>query len=137
MNWKLIFSLSLFGLAMAIATVYVIPSNIEPFFWLVIFIICAFIIARRCSSKYFLHGLLVSLVNSVWITAAHVILFHTYIENHPQEATMMEKMPMPTSPRLMMIIMGPIIGFISGLVLGLFSLIASKIVKNNSPSRAV
>jgi hypothetical protein len=122
---------------MAIATVYVIPSNIEPFFWLAIFIICAFIIARRCSSRYFLHGLLVSLVNSVWITAAHVILFHTYIANHPQEATMMEKMPMPTSPRLMMIIMGPFIGLISGLVLGLFSLIASKIAKGNSTPKAV
>jgi uncharacterized membrane protein len=33
MNWKLIFLLSLFGLAMAIATVFVIPSNIEPLFW--------------------------------------------------------------------------------------------------------
>lgn len=40
MDWKLIFQLSLFGLAMAVATVYVIPSNIEPVFWLVIFLIC-------------------------------------------------------------------------------------------------
>jgi uncharacterized membrane protein len=50
---------------------------------------------------------------------------------------MMEKMPMPTSPRLMMIIMGPFIGLISGLVLGLFSLIASKIAKGNSTPKAV
>ena len=35
-DWKLIFRLSLFGLAMAIATVFAIPSNIEPAFWLVI-----------------------------------------------------------------------------------------------------
>jgi hypothetical protein len=55
-NWKLIFQLSLFGLAMAIATVYWIPQNVEPFFWLVIFIICAYLIAKRCSDKYFLHG---------------------------------------------------------------------------------
>ena len=52
MNWKLIFGLSLFGLAMAIATVFVIPSKIEPFFWLAIFIICAIVIAKgdhRCT----------------------------------------------------------------------------------------
>ena len=35
-DWKLISRLSLFGLAMAIATVFAIPSNIEPAFWLVI-----------------------------------------------------------------------------------------------------
>ena len=129
MNKKLIFQLSLFGLAMAIATVYFIPSNIEPLFWLVIFIICAYLIAKKCSSKYFLHGLFVSLLNAVWITAAHIILFDTYIANHPQEAAMMTKMPMPDSPRLMMLMTGPIIGLVSGIVLGLFAFIASKIMK--------
>ena len=129
MNKKLIFQLSLFGLAMAIATVYVIPSNIEPLFWLVIFIICAYLIAKKCSSKYFLHGLFVSLLNAVWITAAHIILFDTYIANHPQEAAMMTKMPMPDSPRLMMLMTGPIIGLVSGIVLGLFAFTASKIMK--------
>ena len=132
MNWKLIFTLSLFGLAMAFGTVYFIPSSIEPFCWLVIFIICAYIIAKKCSSKYFLHGLCVSLVNSLWITATHIILFETYIANHPKEAEMMSKMPFPDSPRLMMLITGPIIGFIFGLILGLFAFIASKIVKKRT-----
>lgn len=52
MNWKLIFQLSLFGLAMAFATVTWIPSNIEPIFWLAIFIICAYLIATKCSAKH-------------------------------------------------------------------------------------
>jgi hypothetical protein len=129
MNWKLIFQLSIFGLVMAFATVFWIPSNIEPLFWLAIFIISAYLIAKRSSGKYFLHGLCVSLVNSVWITAAHIILINSYAANHPQEAEMLTKMPMPNSPRLMMLITGPIIGLISGLVLGLFSFIASKIMK--------
>lgn len=129
MNKKLIFQLSLFGLAMAFATVYFIPSNIEPFCWLVIFIVCAYFIAKNCTSKYFLHGLYVSLLNAVWITAVHILLFNTYISNHPKEAGMMTKMPMPDSPRLMMLVTGPIVGLISGLILGLFALIASKIMK--------
>jgi hypothetical protein len=93
MNWNLIFKLSLLGLAMAFATVYFIPSNIEPFCWLIIFIVCAYVIAKNCSSKFFLHGLMVSIVNAVWITAAHILLFDTYISHHPQEAAMMVKMP--------------------------------------------
>ena len=129
LDYKLILQLSLFGLAMAIGTVFLIPSNVEPLFWLVIFGICAWIIARRCTGKYFLHGFLVSLANCVWITTAHIVLFDSYIERHPQEAAMMTKMPLPDSPRLMMLMTGPIIGIVSGLVLGLFSFVAGKIVK--------
>jgi len=129
MNWKLIFLLSLFGLAMGIATVFWIPSNIEPLFWLVVFAISAYFIATRSSGRFFLHGLLVSIVNSVWVTTSHVLLFDQYIANHPKEAAMMTSMPVPGSPRLMMTVMGPVIGIVSGLVLGLFAFIASKLVK--------
>jgi hypothetical protein len=129
MNWKLIFTLSLFGLAMALATVFIIPSNIEPVFWLVIFIICAYFIAKKAAGKYFMHGFVLSLANCVWITAAHVLLYSTYIANHPAEAAMSAKMPMPEHPRMMMLVMGPVIGIISGVVQGLFAFIASKIVK--------
>ena len=130
MNWKLTFGLSLFGLAMGIATVFAIPSNIEPFFWLAIFLVCAFIIARRAPGKYFLHGLLVSLVNSVWITAAHVLLFDQYIAHHAKEAAMMKGMPI--SPRVMMAVTGPVIGLLSGLVLGLFAFVAARIMPRRS-----
>jgi hypothetical protein len=131
LDWKLIFQLSLFGLAMAVATVFVIPSSIEPFFWLVIFGICAYIIAKKCTGRFFLHGFLVSLMNSVWITGAHILLFNPYIANHPQEAAMMASMPLPDSPRFMMALTGPVVGLVSGLVLGLFAFAAGKIVKRS------
>lgn len=129
LNGKLILALSMFGLAMGIATVFVIPSNIEPVFWLAIFLVCAYLIAKRASGRFFLHGFLVSVVNSVWITSAHVLLFDSYIARHAQEATMMAKMPMPDSPRLMILMTGLIIGVASGLVLGLFCFVAAKLVK--------
>ena len=129
MNIKLIFQLSLFGLAMAIATVFWIPSNIEPFFWLVIFCICGYSIALKSSGKYFLTGFWVSIANCVWITAAHLIFFQTYMANHTQEADMMAGMPAHDYPRLMMLLTGPIIGIISGLILGLFAFIGSRILQ--------
>jgi hypothetical protein len=107
MDWNLVFQLSLFGLAMGIATVFVIPSNIEPWIWLVIFCVCAFLIARVRSSLHFLHGLLVGVVNGVWITSAHIIFFNRYIANHAKEAAMMKSTPLPDSPRLMMALVGP------------------------------
>jgi hypothetical protein len=58
-------------LAMGIATVFVIPSNIEPWFWLLIFGVCALLIARGRSRLHFLHGLPI-----------------TYIANHSKTAMM-------------------------------------------------
>jgi hypothetical protein len=124
MSWKLVFGLSLFGLAMGFATVFVIPSDIEPFVWLGIFVVCAVIIAKRAPSKYFLHGVCVSLVNSIWITGAHLAFFDKYIASHAREAAMVAKMG--GSAQLMMAATGPIVGLASGLVLGLFAWVLSK-----------
>jgi uncharacterized membrane protein len=116
---------------MAVLTVSVIPSNVEPVFWLIIFISCAYLIAKNHTGKYFLHGFMVSIFNCLWVTSIHIILYKIYIENHTEEAKMMSGMGMPTHPRLMMLMTGPVVGVISGLVLGLFSFVASKIVKND------
>jgi hypothetical protein len=131
MNWKLILMLSLFGLAMGIATVFIISSAAEPFFWLFIFVVCAYFIVNHCSGKFFLHGFLVSLLNSVWITAAHILLFTYYIGNHAKEAVMMAQMPLPDSPKIMMLITGPVIGVLSGLLLGFFAYLASLIIRKH------
>ena len=129
MNYKLIFQLSLFGLTMAIATVFWIPSNTEPIYWLIIFIISAYSIALKSSGKYFKTGFWVSIANCIWVTFVHIIFLHTYIASHPQEADMITKMPLPNSPRLMMLLTAPVIGIVSGLILGLFAFIASRILQ--------
>lgn len=135
MNWKIIIQLSVFGLIMSVATVFLIPEMIEPAFWIAIFLFSAYVIAKACREKYFLHGLLVSLANCVWITAAHIIFYTTYIANHPSVAKMAEDHPIiPLHPRLAMLISGPVFGIASGLVLGLFAFIASKIVKKKAPA---
>jgi hypothetical protein len=128
MNWRTIIALSMFGLAMGIATVFVIPSTIEPLFWIAIFAISAYVIARRCPGREFVHGLLVGIANSVWVTASHVLLFQQYLANHPQEAAMMSSMPAPDSPRLMMGLVGPVIGVVSGALIGLLALLARKLL---------
>lgn len=110
---------------MGVATVFVIPSDVEPIFWLAIFLVCAYLIARNRPDRHLLHGLLLGIVNSAWITAAHIIFFSQYIANHPTEA-MMSSMRLPDSPRLMMACLGPIVGIISGAIIGLLAYVAGK-----------
>ena len=137
MNTKLIFQLSLFGLAMAFATLSLIPPTIEPLIWLLIFVICAYLIAKKCTGKYFLHGFLVSILNSVWIISVHIIFAGAYFKHHVQQVPQNVIIPLLNHPRLMMLIVGPIIGVISGVVLGLFAFIASKLVKKEIIAEAV
>jgi hypothetical protein len=129
MNWKLLIQLSVFGLIMAFATVFLIPEKFEPFFWLAIFLFSAYVIAKVCTGKYFLQGFVVSLFNCVWITIAHIVFYSTYIANHPAVAKMAVDHPfLPRHPRLAMLITGPVFGIVCGIILGIFCLIASKFV---------
>ncbi len=128
MNWKLIFGLSLFGLVMAFATVSLIPTNIEPFCWLPIFLICAWLIARNAPRRYFLHGFLLGIVNCVWVTGVHILQSGAYLAHHAKEAEAYTKTPGMTAP-MAMLATGPFIGIVCGIILGLFAVIASKIIK--------
>ena len=127
MNWKLVVQLSGFGLFMAIGTVFFIGPNVEPMLWLPILLVVAGLIARFAPGKHFLHGLAVSGVNCLWITSAHVLFFDTYAAGHADEMAASASMPFP--PRVAMLVVGPVIGLISGCFLGLFAFIASKFIK--------
>lgn len=125
MNWKLLITLSLLGLVMAIATVFWIGPRIEPLFWLIDFVFCGWMIARRAPGRLFLHGLVLGLLNCVWVIAAHAIWYDAYMTNHPQMVEMMKNSPI--DGRTMQFIAGPVIGVISGLVIGLITLLIGAI----------
>lgn len=129
MNWKIIFQLSVFGLIMAFGTVSLIPQNVEPVFWVLIFAFCAAVIVKTCNGKYFLHGLLTGLINCVWITIVHLAFFRTYLENHKQVDALMEDTPpsLVTHPRIALALAGLGLGIISAIIFGLFAFVASKI----------
>jgi len=133
MSWPLVFLLSLLGLAMGIATVFFVPSNIEPLLWLAIFLFSAYVVARNTSRLRFLHGLAIGIANSVWITAAHVILAESYLSRHAPEAAMLRSMPFADSPRVMMAVTGPVIGVISGIVIGILCAIAGRLIRPREP----
>jgi NAD/NADP transhydrogenase beta subunit len=132
MNWKLIFALSLFGLAMAIGTVYFIPYKTEPYFWIVIFLVCAAAIGKYAPGKYFGHGFVLALVNSVWITGAHVLLADKYFATHPDELMRYAQLSGKLGnlqPQQIMLLLGPMSGVIFGVITGLLSVVAGLVFR--------
>jgi hypothetical protein len=79
-----------------------------------------------------LFGLAIGIVNSVWVAGSHLPFFNQYIANHAREVEMMKTMPLSDRPRVLMALTGPVIGIISGIVLGLFALIASKVMASRT-----
>jgi hypothetical protein len=102
MRWKLVLSLSLFGFAMALGTIALIPSRLGGPLWIVIFVITSAIIARRAGRRFFLHGFSVGLINWAWVTAAHVAFHATYAAHHAAEMAVRQAhtpaMPVPIGP---------------------------------------
>ncbi len=138
MNWKLILQLSMFGLLMGVATSFVVPSSVEPYCWLVIFIISAYLIVKRTSSQRFLHGVALGVVNGVWVAAVRIVFLNRYMATHFQQAQMLSNLPV--SPQLMMAIVSLAYGFVSGIMIGIFVLVMSKLlppqpVLPNPPAR--
>jgi hypothetical protein len=131
MNWKLILLLSGAGVMMALASAFGLIKEVEPFLWLIIFVLYAYVIAKKVDSRHFLYGFLVSVVNGIWIGSIHAALFSTYIANNPEVMATYEQMPHVISPQVTMILFGLIIGAVTGLVAGLFAWGASKIVKKS------
>ena len=132
MNWLLIFWLSFFGFMMAFMTVFMIPMTLEPILWLIIFAGCAYLIAEHSPERYFLHGVLVGLVNSIWITTIHILFFNQYARTHRELVNMMSSMPISDRPKLMMAVTGPAFGVLSGVILGLFSVAARKLLNKRT-----
>jgi uncharacterized membrane protein YjjP (DUF1212 family) len=132
MNWKLIFVLSLFGVAMGVASLFGLTGKMEPVLWLVIFILYAYWIAKHVQSKHFLHGLLVSVLNGIWISVIHAAFSSTYFANNPEMLEGFRKLPRSFSPQAMMLVTGPLIGAATGLIAGLFAIIAAKILAKRS-----
>jgi hypothetical protein len=73
----------------------------------------------------------VSLLNSIWVTGTHVLLFDKYAAGHAYEALMAARFAQLGSPRVVMALSGPVVGLLSGIVLGLFAVVASKFVQSS------
>jgi len=121
----------MFGLAMGLATIFFIPSGVEPFVWPVIFIVCAYLIAKQASGRPFLHGLLLGIANSIWITAAHILFFDRYLGGHPSEARTTFALAAAYSPKIVMAGLGLLAGLVSGAVIGVLAVLVAKILKSS------
>ncbi len=126
MNWKLIFSLSVFGLAMGIASVLgFVPANFGWPLLLVIAVVCAAVLAKKVRAKLFFHGFMTGLINGLIIGILETVFSSSYQANNPNYAGQIGQMPGGMYPFFSVLYLA----VEYGLVMSLFAWIAGKVFK--------
>lgn len=132
MKWKLIFLLALSGVVMGFITLYFIPAKYEAVIGTPIFLMCAYFIARYAEVAYFLHGLVLGILNSAIVTVMHASMAGVYMAHHPKDAVQFAKMSAESGASVVqvMLLMGLFFAIISGITMGLFAIAGSKILRS-------
>ena len=113
---------------MGIASVLGFTAGIEGLLWLAIGLICVLVIVWRVPIRSFSHGLLVGLIGGVAAPLIQFLFFSAYMANNPELSNRFARIPGGMDARYFVVMLAPIIGLISGLVLGLVCWVAVKLV---------
>ena len=114
---------------MAVASMLGLTHGIEPLLWLLIFVLYAWWIVKNCRRLYFVHAFLASVLNGIWISLIHGIFFSTYIRNNPEVVEKFKTLPPGVNVRVLMFVIGPLVGAIFGVIAGFFAIVAARIGK--------
>jgi hypothetical protein len=127
MNWKTIFSLSLFGFLMGIASIFGYTKGIEWILWIVIGVISAFVI-NKSGGKLFLNSLLTGICMAIVNSIIQAVFIDMYIQNNPEATQQTQDGALEFTVGLVLL-MGIPIGIVYGLFIALLVWIFSKFVR--------
>lgn len=129
MKWRLMVSLSVFGVLMGGASVFGFTQGIEWLLWLIIALISAFLMARSLQTRFFasafLTGLLMSLLNGL----TQSVFFQTYLAHNVPVAEGFQQFQEGLNPRVFVLFSSVVIGSIYGALIGLLTLLGRKFIK--------
>lgn len=126
MNWTLIILLSLFGAIMGFLSVKGYTGKLEPVLWILFGIISSLVLSKNVENKVFMHALLIGLFWGVLNAIIQSSFFEQYLTNNPSIQDRF-KSTGSIKPQLFVLITGPVIGLITGLVLWGLTLLLRKL----------
>ncbi|HXG01250.1 MAG TPA: hypothetical protein VNL69_10690 [Bacteroidota bacterium] len=133
MQWKTVVTLGVFGLLMGIASVFGYTEGAETVLWIAIALFAAYWLEKHVEQRLLVHGIcagvLIGFINSI-VQAA---FFSSYLANNPLAAKGFVDTG-GVAPRVFVVVVGTLIGFVYGLVLGGLALAARKLLARRTRS---
>jgi hypothetical protein len=133
MNWRLIISLSILGIIFGIASVFGFTSGREWLAWLCIGVYSAWRFTRQSREELFLHGFYLGILAGFFSSIIQALFVSTYLTNNPRMVEALNALPQGLHPAAVVLIMGPIIGTVSGVVFGVLAVVTGKLVRREPP----
>ena len=127
MNFRIVLSLSSMAVLMGAATSFGLMQGLEWFFWLVLALFSAYLIAKRASKRPVGNGFLVGFLCGVLSSATEALFIDSYIINNPASADRLARMAQDADPRLFMLLSGATIGLAAGILFGVLALLAARL----------
>ena len=129
MNVRLVLTLSLLGLVVGIGSVTgLIRSGVETIAWMVVAVVCAGVIARQAPGRPFLHGFLAGFVAGVLAPIVQVAFFPQYLAHNPKAVESFQRLPSDVPPRVLVILLTPIVAGVLGVVTGFLAWAAARVL---------
>ena len=133
MNWVLVSLLSIPGLMMGLLSTRGHTRGIEPYLWVVLAVFATLVITRTAEQRFFLHGLSVGIAWGVLNGLVASALFSIYLQHNPETMQRIAAGSTALSPRLMFVLSAPMIGLVTGLVLGGLCWAAGHVIRPAPP----
>ena len=125
MNFK-IWALTLFGVAMGLASVYGYTEKFEWIYWIVIAVISGAVIAKIADRQIFVKSVVVGLFMGIFAGIIQAAMFDTYLANNPKSLDGFKEIPLSLEPQYVVLFTAPFIGIAFGLIIGLIAILFDK-----------
>jgi hypothetical protein len=126
MNWRLIVTLSLLGIVFGISSVFGFTAGCEWLAWLCIGVYSAWRFTRQSREELFLHGFYLGILAGFFSSIVQALFISAYLANNPRMVEALNALPQGLHPAAVVLIMGPIIGTVSGVAFGVLAVIIGK-----------
>ena len=124
-NQKIVLQAGSFGLIMGILNTLGYTKNFELLLWGIILIGSSILVLKKVDAKIFIHCILIGLCWGVDTTFIEALFLETYINNNLYISGFIQKTSF-INPRISLILVGILGGFIAGTILYCFQLILKK-----------
>ncbi len=129
MKWLFIFLLSLVGVFLGWADVYLMNALGLQLLWLAVSIAYSFVLFRFIGSNYFLFGMLLGAGCCTWVAAMHLLLFKDYLHRHADVGRIMASLPTIGDRYGAMLLIDLAKGLFLAFVMGCFAFVVPRAMK--------
>ena len=106
-------------------------SGREWLAWLSIGVYSAWKFSIRSREELFLHGFYLGILTGCFSSVVQALFISPYLANNPRMVEALNALPQGLHPAAIILIMGPIIGTVSGVVFGVLAVVVGKLVQRN------